>query len=92
MQGHVTQSVQSQLSMSAQLTVHVDELVQASWHCILTIKGVPSAGTSLNAILSMLRVSTLYSTVIVFIFVFSNAIFPISVQPGTRSPQLSENT
>jgi len=46
----------------------------------------------LNAILSMLRVSELYSTVIVFIFVFWNAIFPISVQPGTRSPQLSEKT
>ena len=46
----------------------------------------------MNAILSMLRVSELYSTVIVFIFVFWNAIFPISVQPGTRSPQLSEKT
>ena len=84
--------MQSQLSMSAQLTVHVDDLVQASWHCILTIKGVPSEGTSLNAFLSMLRVLKLYSTVIVFIFVFWNANFPISVQPGMRSPQLSENT
>ena len=92
MQGHVTQSVQSQLSMSAQLTVHADEVVQASWHFILTIKGVPSAGPSLNAITSMLRVLTLYSTVIVFIFVPLNANFPISVQPEMRLPQLSENT
>ena len=84
--------MQSQLSMSAQLTVHVDEVVQASWHCILTVRGVPSEGTSWNAFSSMLRVSKLYSTVIVFIFVPLNANFPISVQPRMRSPQLSENT
>ena len=92
MQGHVTQSVQSQLSMFAQLTVHVDELVQASWHCILTVKGVPSAGTSWNAISAMLRVLALYSTVIVFIFVSLNAFFPIGVQLEMRLPQLSLNT
>ena len=59
-QGHVTQSVQSQSSVFAQLTVHADELVQASEHCILTVRGtLVSAGTSLNAISSMLRVLAL---------------------------------
>ena len=78
---------------SLAVAVHAVEVVQASRHSILTVKGLPSAGTSLNAILPvMLRVLELYSTVIVFIFVFWNAIFPISVQPEVRFPQLSENT
>ena len=70
-----------------EVAVHDEEVVQPSWHCILTVKGVPSLGTCLNAISPMLRVLESYSTVIVFIFVSLNACFTISVQLDVRIPQ-----
>ena len=80
------------LSSQAGAIVHGCDVVQFSWHCILTIKGtVLSAGTCLNAIWPISSMLELYSTVIVFIFVSLNACFPIRAQPEVRVAQSPRN-
>ena len=73
------------------VAVHWDEVVHSPSHCILTVKGEPSAGTALNAILSMKRELASYRTVKVLMFESINAFPWIKVQPEVRMPQSPGN-
>ena len=73
------------------VVVHGDEVVHPPPHCILTVKGEPSAGTRLNATRSMKRELASYRTVKVLMFEPLNALISMKVQPEVRMPHSSGN-